>query len=455
MAISVFRGDREFFPAISRINYEGPESDNPLAFKAYDAAAEVSGRTMAEWLRFSVCYWHTFTGAGIDPFGPGTRIFPWDSGDDPERRAIQRMDAAFEFFSKLGTPFFCFHDRDMAPEGDSVAETEATLERMVRLAKTRISATGVRLLWGTANLFSHPRYMNGAATNPDFRVVAHAGAQVKAALEATVELGGANYVFWGGREGYASLLNTNTGREIDNMARFLTIARDYGRSIGFEGTFLIEPKPMEPMKHQYDFDAQTVIGFLRHHGLAGDFKVNVEANHATLAGHSFAHELQMCADARLLGSIDANRGDPQNGWDTDQFPVDVNDCVHAMLVVVAHGGIAPGGLNFDAKVRRESVDMEDLFLGHIGAMDAFARGLTIADRIIGEGRLLTFLENRYASFKVGAGKQFADGKLKLDDLHAFAANNPAPPSISGKQEQIENILADAVFSAKVPRALSA
>ncbi|HZD52765.1 MAG TPA: xylose isomerase, partial [Woeseiaceae bacterium] len=299
-------GDREFFPGIKRIPYEGPESDNPLAFKAYDENRVVGGKTMKEHLRFSVCYWHTFCAEGADPFGPGTQRRPWKAPGDPMRRAEAKMDAAFELFSKLGVPFYCFHDRDMAPEGATVPESEENLNRMVSLAKERQEATGLRLLWGTANLFSHPRYMNGAATNPDFTVVAHAAAQVKAALDATVELGGQNYVFWGGREGYSYLFNTATKRELDHLAMFLSLARDYGRSIGFQGTFLVEPKPMEPMYHQYDADAQTVIGFLRQYGLDGDFKLNVEANHATLAGHSFAHELQMCADAGLLGSIDAN-----------------------------------------------------------------------------------------------------------------------------------------------------
>ena len=346
MTTQVFEGDKVYFPFIDKVQFEGPESDNPLAFKVYDANREVAGKTMAEWFRFSTCYWHTFTAGGQDPFGVDTRTFPWDSADDAMTCAYARQDAAFEFISKLGTPFYCFHDRDVAPEGDSVAASEATLAKLIERARDLQRETGIQLLWGTANLFGHPRYMNGAATNPDFAAVAHAGAQVKAALDATIQLGGANYVFWGGREGYASLLNTQTGREIEHLARFLSMARDYGRANGFKGTFLIEPKPMEPMKHQYDFDAQTVIGFIRHFGLDGDFKVNVEANHATLAGHAFAHELQMCVDANLLGSIDANRGDPQNGWDTDQFPMDINDAVQAMMVVVRAGGLGNGGIQF-------------------------------------------------------------------------------------------------------------
>ena len=445
MSRTIFRGDREFFPGIDRIRFEGPESDNRLAFKAYDAARVVAGKTMEEHLRFSVCYWHTFCGVGQDPFGPGTRNCAWNANDDPLAAARDRMDAAFEFFTKLDVPFYCFHDFDMAPEGASVAESERNLHSMVARAKERQVATGMKLLWGTANLFSHPRYMNGAATNPDFAVVARAGAQVKAALEATVELGGANYVFWGGREGYACLHNTDTKQELEHFARFLTMARDYGRSIGFAGRFLIEPKPMEPMKHQYDFDAQTVIGFLRHHGLAGDFMLNVEANHATLAGHDFAHDLRMCADAGLLGSIDANRGDPRNGWDTDQFPLDVLDCVHAMLVVLGNGGIGPGGCNFDAKVRRESVDLEDLFIAHIGGMDAFARGLLIADQISRDPRFRQLKDDRYASFARGVGRQFAAGKMTLAQLRDVAAATGETRRASGKQELIENLINDHMF----------
>jgi len=350
------------------------------------------------------------------------------------------MDAAFEFFTKLGVPFYCFHDRDMAPEGNSVSDSEQHLASMVELAKERQQETGIRLLWGTANLFSHPRYMNGAATNPDFAVLTHAAAQVKAALDATVALGGENYVFWGGREGYASLLNTDTRRELDHLARFLELARDYGRSIGFTGTYLIEPKPMEPSKHQYDFDAQTVIGFLRHYGLAGDFKVNVEANHSTLAGHSFAHELQMCTDAGLLGSIDANRGDPQNGWDTDQFATDLYDAVQAMLVVMANGGIGSGGFNFDAKVRRESVDLEDIFIGHIGAMDTLARALEVAHSLREKGAIGARKSQRYGSFDDGDGARFENGDLDLNSLRDFAAENGEPEHRSGKQEWYENVI---------------
>ena len=442
MSRTVFIGDREYFPGIPQIRYEGSESDNPLAFKAYDASRVVAGKTMEEHLRFAICYWHTFCATGADPFGPGTRAHAWAEKSDPRDRSRDRVDAAFEFFTKLDVPFWCFHDFDLAWEGASVTESEQNLRAMVELARERQDASGMRLLWGTANLFSNPRFMNGAATNPDFSVVAYAGAQVKAALDATVELGGQNYVFWGGREGYASLQNTNTQRELEHMARFLEMARDYGRSIGFEGTFLIEPKPMEPMKHQYDFDAQTVIGFLRHHGLAGDFKLNIEANHATLAGHTFAHDLQMSADAGLLGSIDANRGDPQNGWDTDQCPLDLYDCVHGMMVVLRAGGLDTGGLNFDAKVRRESTDLEDMFIAHIGGMDSFARGLVIADRILADPRYAALMNGRYASFDEGDGKRFEAGELSLETLRDIAASGTEPEQISGKQELVENLIND-------------
>ena len=442
MSRSVFIGDKEYFPGIGQIQYEGPESDNVLAFKAYDPERVVAGKTMEEHLRYAICYWHTFCATGADPFGPGTRIHPWAVREDAMDRSRDRVDTAFEFFSKMNVPFWCFHDFDLASEGTSIKESEANLQAMVKLAKERQAATGVQLLWGTANLFSHPRYMNGAATNPDFSVVAYAAAQVKSALDATVELGGQNYVFWGGREGYACLQNTDTRRELEHLAVFLDKARDYGRSIGFEGTFLIEPKPMEPMKHQYDFDAQTVIGFLRHHGLAGDFKLNIEANHATLAGHSFAHDLRMAADAGLLGSIDANRGDPQNGWDTDQFPLDLYDCVHGMMVVLQAGGLGNGGLNFDAKVRRESTDLEDMFIAHIGGMDSFARGLIVANEILGDTRYTSLLDNRYRSFDDGDGNRFENGELGLPALRDIASRAGEPEQLSGKQELVENLIND-------------
>ena len=397
---------------------------------------------MEEHLRFSVCYWHTLCGTGSDPFGRPTREQAWAMHADLQERARERLDAAFEFCTKLGVPYYCFHDFDLAPEGASVAESESNLAAMVELARERQRDTGLKLLWGTANLFAHPRYMNGAATNPDFAVVARAGAQVKAALDATVALGSENYVFWGGREGYACLHNTDTKRELEHLAVFLEKARDYGRSIGFGGTFLVEPKPMEPMKHQYDFDAQTVIGFLRHAKLAGDFKLNVEANHATLAGHSFAHELRMAADAGLLGSIDANRGDPHNGWDTDQFPLDLYDCVHAMTVVLEAGGLGSGGLNFDAKLRRESTDSEDLFVAHIGAMDAFARGLLIADRLLGDSRVKELRDGRYRSFDAAEGRRFERGELDLETLRNIAAEGAEPERHSGKQELLENVIND-------------
>jgi len=446
MSRNVFTGDREYFPGIGQIQYEGPESDNPLAFKAYDPARKVAGKTMEEHLRFAVCYWHTFCATGADPFGPGTQVFPWAEKDDAMDRSRDRVDAAFEFFSKLNVPYWCFHDMDLATEGETVAESERNLAEMVAMAKERQEATGMKLLWGTANVFSHPRYMNGASTNPDFAVVAYAASQVKAAIDATVELGGENYVFWGGREGYVCLQNTDTRRELEHLAMFLSKARDYGRSVGFEGTFLIEPKPMEPTKHQYDFDAQTVIGFLRHHGLAGDFKLNVEANHATLAGHTFAHDLRMAADAGLLGSIDANRGDPQNGWDTDQFPMDLYDCVHGMMVVLENGGLGTGGLNFDAKTRRESTDLEDIFIAHIGGMDSFARGLLIADRVLADKRLHELRFGRYTSFDSGDGKRFENGELSLGDLRDIAAANGEPERISAKQELVENLINDHIMA---------
>ena len=435
-----FIGKHEYFPGIGRIPFEGSGSDNPLAFKYYDAGKRIGDKTMAEHLRFAVCYWHSFCNPGGDPFGPGTRRYPWDTTGAPLVRAEARLDAAFEFFTKLGVPYYCFHDIDLAPDADDVAEYESNLKHMVALAKERQQATGMRLLWGTANLFSHPRYMHGAATNPDFAVVARAAVQVKAALEATVELGGGGYVFWGGREGYATLHNTDMRRELAHLARFLGMARDYGRSIGFQGNFLIEPKPMEPMKHQYDFDAATVVGFLKEHDLQRDFKLNIEANHATLAGHAFEHDLQVASNHGLLGSIDANRGNPQNGWDTDQFPSDLYDTVGAMLVVLRQGGLAPGGLNFDAKVRRESTDAEDLFLAHIGGMDAFARGLEVAHALLTQSSWEQWRSERYASFGHGAGQDFVAGRLSLAQLRDIAAVQGEPVQVSGKQERYENLL---------------
>lgn len=438
--MSPFIGQKEHFPGIGAIPFEGRTSNNPLAFKFYDKGKVVLGKSMQEHLRFAVCYWHSFCGTGSDPFGSGTRLFSWEGSGSDLDNAKSKIDAAFEFFTKLGVPYYCFHDRDIAPAGNTVAESLANLQTLVGMAKERQQATGVKLLWGTANLFSDPRYMNGAATNPNFDVLTHAAAQVKAAIDATIELGGENYVFWGGREGYTSLLNTNMKRELENMGRFLGLARDYGRKQGFKGTFLIEPKPMEPSKHQYDVDAATVIGFLREHGLEKDFKLNIEANHATLAGHSFSHDLQVSADAGLLGSVDANRGDPQNGWDTDQFPTDLYQTTEAMMIILRAGGLKSGGLNFDAKVRRNSTDADDLFLAHIGGMDAFARGLEVAAKLLEKSPLPTMLDERYASFATGEGLQFSKGELDLVGLAKLAESRENLPRSSGKQELIENII---------------
>lgn len=429
----------QYFPDVNKIEFEGRDSNNPLAFTWYDESRIVAGQPMKEHLRYAVAYWHSFYNENGDPFGAGTRIFPWDRSSNPLDNAKYRLDAAFEFFSKLGTPFYCFHDRDLAPEGDSVAESEKNLKELVSLAAQYQQETGVKLLWGTANLFSHPRYMNGAATNPDFDVVCHAGAQVKAALEATVELGGENYVFWGGREGYTHLFNTRMKRERDNLGHFLRAARDYGRNIGFNGNFLIEPKPMEPTKQQYDFDAATVIGFLREQDLLDDFKLNIEGNHATLAGHSFAHDLTVASEAGLLGSIDANRGDNQNGWDTDYFPTDLRDAVDAMIVVLENGGIAPGGLNFDAKIRRNSTDPKDLFYAHIGGMDTFARALLIANNIINDPLYAELRDGRYQSFESGDGKAFKEGNRTLEQLRDRAASIGEPARLSGRHELLENL----------------
>ncbi|MEX1268624.1 MAG: xylose isomerase [Balneolaceae bacterium] len=428
-----------YFPNVSKINYEGPDSDNPLSFKYYQEDKVIAGKTMKDHFRFAIAYWHSFCNENNDPFGAGTRVFPWDKTSDPLENAKYRLEAAFEFFTKLGTPYYCFHDRDLAPEGDTVEESEKNLQTLVELAKGYQKQTGVKLLWGTANLFSHPRYMNGAATNPDFDVVCHAGAQVKAALDATVELGGENYVFWGGREGYMHLFNTKMRRELDHMGTFLRAARDYGRSIGFKGNFLIEPKPMEPTKHQYDFDSATVIGFLREQDLLDDFKLNIEANHATLASHSFAHDLTVAAESGLLGSIDANEGDPQNGWDTDYFPTNLYDAIETMIIVLDNGGIAPGGLNFDAKIRRNSTDLEDLFHAHIGGMDTFAHGLIIANDILEKSNFRELREGRYTSFDSGDGQSFEQGNLPLEKLRDLASEAGEPEMRSGKQELLNNL----------------
>ncbi|MEE9461015.1 MAG: xylose isomerase [Bacteroidales bacterium] len=433
-------GDKEFFPGIGKIKFEGKDSKNPLAFKYYDENQEVGGKSLKDHFRFAVAYWHTLTGTGGDPFGPGTKDFPWAQQSDPILNAKEKMDAAFEFISKMGIPFYCFHDYDIVSEANSIPESEKRLHAMVDYAKAKQAASGIKLLWGTANLFSHKRYMNGAATNPDFSVIPWAGTQVKNALDATIELGGSNYVFWGGREGYMSLLNTDMKRELDHMARFLTMARDYARKQGFKGTFLVEPKPMEPTKHQYDFDAATVIGFLNKYGLAGDFQLNVEVNHATLAGHTFQHDLQVAADSRLLGSIDANRGDYQNGWDTDQFPINIYELVESMLVILDMGGFKTGGVNFDAKTRRNSTDLDDIFIAHIAAMDTFARALLIADKVRTNSDFLKMRKERYASFDSGDGANFEDGKMTLEDLRDLAIKMGEPKQISGKQELYESII---------------
>ena len=432
-------GSREYFPDINKVVYEGPESSNPLAFKFYNEDQMVAGKTMREHFRFSVCYWHTLCGTGGDPFGPGTKQFPWDESSDPMQASLDRLDAAFEFFTKLGVPFYCFHDRDIAPEGSSVEESENNLKTLINIAKQKQDESGVELLWGTANLFSNPRYMNGAATNPDFSVVAHAGAQVKGALDATIFLGGTNYVFWGGREGYWSLLNTDMNRELDHLGTFLQKARDYGRENGFAGTFLIEPKPMEPAKHQYDFDVSTVVAFLKNYDLENDFKINIENNHATLAGHTFAHEVQTACDYGLFGSLDINQGDHQNGWDTDEFLHNIYDATHLMMILLSEDGSGNGGMNFDAKTRRSSTDLEDIFIGHIHSMDTLARGLLIADKILQKSDYLKLKSGRYASFDVGEGASFEKGHLDLEQLTNIAKEIGEPEKISGKQELFESL----------------
>ena len=438
--MSITLGNKEFFPGIGKIAFEGPQTDNPLAFRYYDAQKLVHGKTMKDHFRFAVAYWHSFCNTGGDPFGPGTKHFGWDVKSDAVGRAKDKMDAAFEFITKMGIPYYCFHDVDLVDEGATIAEYESRMQAITDYAKDKQKASGVKLLWGTANVFSNPRYMNGASTNPDFSVVAYAGTQIKNALDATIKLDGENYVFWGGREGYMTLLNTDMKREQDHLARFLTMARDYARKQGFKGTFFIEPKPCEPTKHQYDFDCATVIGFLRHYGLDKDFKINVEVNHATLAGHTFQHELQTAADAGMLGSIDANRGDEQNGWDTDQFPYNINELVECMLIILEAGGFGGGGVNFDAKTRRNSTDTEDLFHAHIGGMDNFARALLVADKILTHSPYKTFRKSRYASFDDGQGKAFEDGKLSLEDLRTYAQQHGEPKQTSGRQEWLENLV---------------
>lgn len=429
-----------YFKNIPQIKFEGNESDNPFAFRWYDENKVVAGKTMQEHFKFACAYWHSFNGNGSDPFGAPTHLFPWENYPDTMERAYAKADAAFEFITKMSLPYYCFHDVDAVDYCNDVRENEKRLAAITEYFKQKQKETGVKLLWGTANLFSHRRYMNGAATNPDFHVLAHAGAQVKAALDATIELGGENYVFWGGREGYMSLLNTNMKREKEHFAKFLHTAKDYARANGFKGTFFIEPKPAEPSKHQYDYDCATVIGFLRQYDLLNDFKINIEVNHATLAGHTFQHELQVAADAGVLGSIDANRGDYQNGWDTDQFPNNLNELTEAMLVFLEAGGLQGGGVNFDAKIRRNSTDQADLFYAHIGGMDAFARALIVADNILQKSEYARFRQERYASFDSGKGQEFEQGQLSLEDLREFAIQNGEPAVRSGRQEWLENLI---------------
>jgi xylose isomerase len=438
-----FVGGKEYFPGIGKIAYEGKDSKNPLAFHYYDANKKIGSKTMAEHLRFATAYWHSFCANGTDPFGSATMDFPWDDSD-PKAKAEKKADAAFEFITKLGTPFYCFHDLDASWEGDSTESYVKNYHQVASWLKERQDATGVRLLWNTANVFNNPRYMNGAATNPEFDILCRSALQVKTCLDVNVLLGGQNYVFWGGREGYMSLLNTDMKREREHLGRYLSLARDYGRKIGFKGTFLIEPKPMEPTKHQYDYDAQTAIAFIREFGLEKDFKCNIEANHATLAGHSFDHDLQVCADNGMLGSVDANQGDQFNGWDTDEFPSNVYETTKAMLVILKSGGLTSGGLNFDAKRRRNSTDLEDLFIAHIGGMDSFALGLEIADKIIRDGVLDGFVKDRYASYDTGRGKEFEEGKPDFAQLAEYGMHANCR-KVSGKQEYLNNLLNDYMF----------
>jgi xylose isomerase len=441
-----FVGNKEYFPGIGKISYEGSGSKNPLAFKYYDAEKIIHSKKMKDWLRFAIAYWHSFGADGSDPFGTGSHIFPWNSSDDPMQNAKNKADGAFEFFTKIGAPYYCWHDRDIAPEGKNPDESAKNLSIIVDELKKRQDATGVRLLWGTANVFSNPRFMNGAATNPEFAVVVQAANQVKNAIDGAIKLGAEGYTFWGGREGYMSLLNTDMKREKEHLAMFLSMSRDYARKQGFKGCFYIEPKPMEPTKHQYDFDAETVIGFLRAFGLDKDFKLNIEANHAELAGHDFYHELSVCGDNSMLGSVDANRGEPRNGWDTDQFPANVYETTLAMQAILRMGGFKTGGLNFDAKIRRNSIDPEDLFIAHIGGMDAFAFGLEKAAAILEDGRIPDFLKRRYSSFDSGDGAKFEKGGFTLDVLSALAKDYGSVGWTSGKQEYLENVLNDIVLS---------
>jgi xylose isomerase len=443
--MSITTGQKEFFKGIGQIKFEGLDTDNPFAYRWYDENKTIAGKPMKEWLRFACAYWHSFCGNGADPFGEPTHLFPWNdtstgSASDAVERAKDKADAAFEFITKLGLPYYCFHDVDAVDYANDINENEKRLQAITAYFKEKQKASGVKLLWGTANMFSNRRYMNGAATNPDFHVLTHGAAQVKAALDATINLGGENYVFWGGREGYMSLLNTNMKREKEHLAKFLHTAKDYARKNGFKGQFFIEPKPCEPSKHQYDYDAETVIGFLRQYDLLNDFSLNLEVNHATLAGHTMQHEMQVAVDAGLLGSMDANRGDYQNGWDTDQFPTDINELTECMLVLLQAGGFKGGGINFDAKIRRNSTDAADLFHAHIGGIDVFARALITADNILQKSEFKKIRTERYASFDSGKGKDFEDGKLSLEDLRTYAIEQGEPKVISGKQEYMENII---------------
>ena len=431
--------NKEYFPNLGKIPFEGKDSKNPLAFHYYNPEQVVAGKKMKDWLKFSLAWWHTLCAEGGDQFGGGTKTFPWNDGATALERAKNKMDAGFEIMQKIGIEYYCFHDVDLIDEAATPEEYEANMKAIVEYAKQKQAETGIKLLWGTANVFGHKRYMNGASTNPDFDVAARAMLQIKTAIDATIELGGQCYVFWGGREGYMSLLNTDMKREKEHMATMLKMARDYARSKGFKGTFLIEPKPMEPTKHQYDVDTETVVGFLRAHGLDKDFKVNIEVNHATLAGHTFEHELQCAVDAGMLGSIDANRGDYQNGWDTDQFPIDIYELTQAMMVIVKNGGLV-GGSNFDAKTRRNSTDLEDIFIAHISGMDVMARALLNAVEILEKSPIPAMLKERYASYDSGIGKDFEDGKLTLEQVADYARKNGEPKQTSGKQELYEAIV---------------
>ena len=431
--------NKEYFPMVGKIPFEGKGSKNPMAFHYYDPEKVVAGKKMKDWLKFAMAWWHTLCAEGSDQFGPGTKSFPWNGDPDPVQAAKNKVDAGFELMQKLGIGYYCFHDVDLVAEADTIEEYEKNLKEVVAYLKEKQAATGIKLLWGTANVFGHKRYMNGASTNPDFDVAARAMVQIKNAIDATIELGGQCYVFWGGREGYMSLLNTDMKREKEHMATMLKMARDYARGKGFKGTFLIEPKPMEPSKHQYDVDTETVIGFLRANGLDKDFKINIEVNHATLAGHTFEHELQAASDAGLLGSIDANRGDYQNGWDTDQFPIDLFELVQAMMVSIRNGGLV-GGSNFDAKTRRNSTDLDDIVLAHVSGMDVMARALEIAADVLENSPIEAMRKERYASYDSGVGKDFEDGKLTLEDAVAYAKKAGEPKQTSGKQELYESII---------------